>query len=56
MNEMFETRLMEIMLEHPEAFWETDNNLEEVCNLPVWAVAECVRKMLNEFEAVIYQP
>jgi hypothetical protein len=56
MGEKFETRLMEIMNDHPEAFWETDNSLEEVCSLPASAAVECVRQMLSEFMAGIYQP
>lgn len=61
MGEKFETRLMELMLErskdipdfcrHDAMRWDGDTTYIE----PSEAI-ECVRQMLSEFNAVIYQP
>lgn len=58
MGEKFEVRLMELMFERATPrisdtgeIWD----LNEVILEP-WEAIECVRQMLNEFQAVIYQP
>ncbi len=60
MNEMFETRLMELMLEHSSEQPANDcpwgDNTSIIHVIEPWEAIECVRKMLNEFEATIYQP
>lgn len=55
MGEKFEVRLMEIMLERskPVLFGEYNDDTEFI---EPWEAIDCVRKMLAEFDAVIYQP
>jgi hypothetical protein len=46
MGEKFEVRLMEILEERADI----------AMSLQPWEAIECVRQMLREFDAVIYQP
>lgn len=54
MGEKFEVRLMELMLERARFDWSQYG--ESHYKIEPWEAIECVRKMLNEFEAVVYQP